>query len=41
MYETKEIFKEDGYDIEDLLKSCFYNYYIKYCNKGLNNVQKI
>lgn len=29
MYEIDEFYKEDGYDIKDVLKSCIYNYYIK------------
>ncbi len=30
MYNSTEYFMEDGIDLKDILKSCIYNYYIKY-----------
>ena len=28
MYSIEEIFSEDGYDLQEILKSCLYKYYI-------------
>ena len=30
MYEIEEFYKEDGYELEDVLKTCIMNYYNKY-----------
>ena len=30
MYETIEIYDNNGYDIEEVLKDCIYKYYITY-----------
>ncbi len=30
MYQTTEIFAEDGYDLKLVLEDCIYNYYLKY-----------
>ena len=30
MYDVKEIFKEEGIELKDVLKQCIYNYYLKY-----------
>lgn len=42
MYTTKEIFSDEGYELKDILKSCIYNYYLKYKEQKIdsNELQK-
>lgn len=30
MYEIEEIYNDDGYELEEVLKTCIMNYYNKY-----------
>lgn len=42
MYTAKEIFSDEGCELKEILKSCIYNYYLKYKEekKSSNELQK-
>lgn len=40
MYETEEIFSENGLNLKEILKSCIYNYYLKNKDDKINDLQK-
>lgn len=37
MYTTKEIFADNGCELKEILKSCIYNYYLKYKEQNESN----